>query len=294
MSLSHGYITHDSINLYYMTNSNYTFNSNVPKLILLHSMNGSSLDFICVINLLSPYFKLIALDLRGRGKSSSPEGPENYTLDKRLDDVRYLIQSFNIHNPIIVGLSNGGTIGLYYAIKYPQEIFKLIVLAPPIVSYSVPESLRVYIGNPKWRSDLQDILLSDKCFSECINLQKSNSHISPTCSSYNSIKQIIAYNAANSSNTSYADAIYGTNGYDLSNHVQSINIPTMIIHGCDDEDQPIINSIFLRSQIPNSYFVELRGVGHLSTLSSPKRVSSEIYKFIMNISDCDPCLFDTL
>ena len=294
MSLSYGYVTHDSINLHYITNSNYPFGSNVPHLILLHSMNGSSLDFICIIKLLSPYFKLLAVDLRGRGQSSTPEGPENYTLDKRLDDVRHIIKSFNIYNPIIVGLSNGGTLGLYFAIKYPQEIYKLIVLAPPIISYSVPESLRVYIGDSKWKSDLEDILLSDKCFSQCTNSQSYNTLNSPLCSSYNSIKKIIAYNAANSSNRGYADAIYGTNGYDLSNDVRSINIPTMIIHGCDDEDQPVINSIFLRSQIPNSYFVELRGVGHLSTLTSPKRVSNEIYKFIMNISDCDPCLLETI
>ena len=71
--------------------------------------------------------RIIIVDLPGYGKSEEPK--EVWTVDDYVLFLKELLDKLHVDNPIIIGHSFGGKIGLLYATKY--NVKKLICLASP-------------------------------------------------------------------------------------------------------------------------------------------------------------------
>ncbi|MBD3287653.1 alpha/beta fold hydrolase [candidate division KSB1 bacterium] len=103
---------------------------NAPVLILLHGAGGNSLQWLPNIEALSEHFRTYAIDNIydcGRSKFTRPISTAN-DFRQWLDD---LFEKLNLKNNInIVGLSYGGWIATEYALKHPDSINKLVLIAP--------------------------------------------------------------------------------------------------------------------------------------------------------------------
>ncbi|QED49557.1 alpha/beta hydrolase [Cytobacillus dafuensis] len=73
-------------------------------------------------------FQFIFLDHRGFVKPARALQPEDYTLDKVLDDIEVARQSLNLENFIILGHSGHAFMALEYARKYPRHVQKVVLL----------------------------------------------------------------------------------------------------------------------------------------------------------------------
>lgn len=77
---------------------------------------------------LSEFLQLIYFDHRGQGRSA--RGPkETYTLENNVEDLEALRQYLGLEKVVIIGTSYGGMVALRYAIKYPENVSHLIVIA---------------------------------------------------------------------------------------------------------------------------------------------------------------------
>ncbi|GAC1526250.1 MAG: alpha/beta fold hydrolase [Collimonas sp.] len=74
-------------------------------------------------------YRVIVPDLPGYGLSSKPEDNE-YVLDYFVGVLHQFLQITGISRCTLVGNSLGGAIALKYALDYPQEVAKLILMAP--------------------------------------------------------------------------------------------------------------------------------------------------------------------
>ncbi|WP_211453740.1 alpha/beta fold hydrolase [Collimonas antrihumi] len=74
-------------------------------------------------------YRVIVPDLPGYGLSSKPEDNE-YILDYFVGVLHQFLQITGINRCTLVGNSLGGAIALKYALDYPQEVAKLILMAP--------------------------------------------------------------------------------------------------------------------------------------------------------------------
>lgn len=97
-----------------------------PPIILLHGF-GMYKDFWIGQKPLSDKFQLISLDNRGCGGSSHPI--ESYEIEDMADDVKKLMDYLNIEKAHVIGHSLGGMIAQRFAIKYPERLMKLILIA---------------------------------------------------------------------------------------------------------------------------------------------------------------------
>jgi pimeloyl-ACP methyl ester carboxylesterase len=77
---------------------------------------------------LSKSFRCIAVDLPGNGLSSSGDYP--YSMFFYAETIRLFIEQLQLKQVILVGHSMGGQIGMMAALRYPELIDKLILLAP--------------------------------------------------------------------------------------------------------------------------------------------------------------------
>ena len=94
-------------------------------LILLHGNGESHEYFTHQIEHFSKYYRVLAPDTRGHGRS--PRGISPFTIRTFADDLRYFMEKHGIEKAHILGFSDGGNIAMYFAIKYPEMVAKLVL-----------------------------------------------------------------------------------------------------------------------------------------------------------------------
>jgi pimeloyl-ACP methyl ester carboxylesterase len=93
--------------------------------VMLHGNSESNRYFCSQIDFFSNYYRVIAPDTRGHGKS--PRGKAPFTLAQFAEDLKEFLDDLGIEKAIILGFSDGGNIALLFALKYPQYVEKLIL-----------------------------------------------------------------------------------------------------------------------------------------------------------------------
>jgi pimeloyl-ACP methyl ester carboxylesterase len=71
------------------------------------------------------HFTTISVDLRGTGESDKPQGA--YTTELLADDVAAFMQAMGIAKAHVAGLSLGGAVGMWLAVKHPDMVASLSV-----------------------------------------------------------------------------------------------------------------------------------------------------------------------
>ncbi len=99
-------------------------------LLLLHGNRESIQSFHLQIPELSKFYRVIAVDTRGQGKSS--EDGRTYTYDLFAEDMNALLTHLNIESANILGWSDGGNTGLIMAMKFPNKVKSLVTMGANI------------------------------------------------------------------------------------------------------------------------------------------------------------------
>lgn len=79
-----------------------------------------------VIKSLSKRFRVIAMDLRGHGKSDRPGDPMGYGLEMAKDLIR-LLDHLKIEKSHLVGFSYGGTVALKVMATWPERLLSVVL-----------------------------------------------------------------------------------------------------------------------------------------------------------------------
>lgn len=142
-----------------------TYGSGEP-LFLLHGNGGSIQAFYKQIDEFSKHYKVIAVDTRAQGNSKD-FSTADFTYELFADDLKSLAEHLKIKKANIIGWSDGGIIGLIYAMKNPESVDKLIAIGantnPNGVSKSDLENMK---------SDLENLQKADSKNLDAIRLTK--------------------------------------------------------------------------------------------------------------------------
>lgn len=119
-----GFISVNGVNIYHEI-----YGEGEP-LLLLHGAGQSINDFSNQIDFFAKHYKVIAIDSRGRGRSTDDD--QELTYMNQTEDMRLFMEQLNIKNAHIIGWSDGGIIGLIMAMKYPEKVKKLVAMGANI------------------------------------------------------------------------------------------------------------------------------------------------------------------
>ena len=95
-------------------------------LVLIHGNNSSAYSWRDVFDELAKEFRVVALDLKGFGFTSKPEG--DYRLETQAALVIGLLDQLKIERATLCGSSMGGGVALAAAINYPQRVRSLVLV----------------------------------------------------------------------------------------------------------------------------------------------------------------------
>jgi len=100
-----------------------------PVLFLLHGGPGSDHSSFKLNSApLRDTAQMVYVDHRGSGRSA-PADPATYTLDQNIDDVDALREHLGLERISVLGSSYGGMVAQGYAIRYPERVANLILVA---------------------------------------------------------------------------------------------------------------------------------------------------------------------
>lgn len=108
-------------------NINYSIQGQGDPIVFIHGFGLDSSMWEEQVEELSKNHQVITYDMRGFGESSVPNGKYSHQ-----EDLHELLKSLNILKPTIVGHSFGGEIAVDYALRYPKEVEKLVLLSPSL------------------------------------------------------------------------------------------------------------------------------------------------------------------
>jgi len=104
-----------------------TAQGNGRTLLLLHGFTGSSQNWQEITPTLSSRYRVIAIDLLGHGRTSSPLDPARYQMAEAAADLMAILDELGVTQVELLGYSMGGRLALYTASHYPHRIRRLIL-----------------------------------------------------------------------------------------------------------------------------------------------------------------------
>ena len=195
--------------------------------------------------------RIIILDLPGFGKSGEPTYA--WQLDDYVETLEIMLKKLKVNNPIIIGHSFGGKIGLLYASK--NKVKKLICLASPYKKQIKKESLKV------------KMLKTAKKIPGLKRLESfAKKHMGST--DYKNASEMMRNILVNHVN------------YDITEEVKKITCPTLLIWGTADVAVFIEDALELEQLIPDCGLVTYEGCTHYAYLERFGQTVNVISSFI--------------
>lgn len=221
---------------------------------------------------LSDGYEVVIWDNRGAGNSDVPEGP--YSIEGMAKDLDAVLEDLGQETAHIVGASMGGMIALEYALSYDRAATLSLlctshggpdaVPVPPETQermYDVPENL-----NPREAIRYKmDPAMSDEFAAENQEL----------------VDQIVDWRLETDAPPAAQQAQgHAVEAFDVSDRLEEIDIPTLILHGTADEVLPVENGRQLHDGIPDSTFERFAGGSHLFFIEQADEVTDRLRQFL--------------
>lgn len=242
-------------------------NSN-KTLILLHGLGASAERWLPIVPYLSNDYRVIMPDIIGFGYSDKPV--TNYTLKFFMEFISGFMLSIGIEKPTLMGSSLGGRILLEYAIHYPQNIEKMILVSPAVNEESSP-ALQSYMQaalHPTFE-DVRNAFLV---------MSGENAEIKDEF-----IVEFINRMRLPNAKMAFLASLMGLKK-EILNPEMLVNIeaPSLLIWGKDDHVIPISNIAKLGNSVKNMKYQIMEKCGHAPYAEKPELFSKIVLDFLSN------------
>ncbi len=96
------------------------------KILAVHGLTANCRCWDAMAAMLSPRHELLAMDLRGRGRSAKP--PSGYSIETHRRDILGLLDDLGLSRVVLMGHSLGAFISLAFAAQNPGRVGQLILI----------------------------------------------------------------------------------------------------------------------------------------------------------------------
>lgn len=239
---------------------NFSVEGKGTPVVLMHGWGCNRTTLARIEQQLVPYFKVYNVDFPGFGKSSEPPavwGVEEYT---RL--IEHFLEVEKIGNPILLGHSFGGRVGILLSSR--NEVRKLILVDAAGIKprHSLKYYVKVYFY--KTIKHLLPIIFGKAKGEELLNKYRKRIGSSDYSSASVRMRQILS-KVVNE---------------DLKSVMPRISCPALLIWGAADTATPISDARKMEKLIPDAGLVEFPGIGHYSFLENPYQFDAVLNSFL--------------
>ena len=233
-----------------------------PPLVLIHDAGGNHLSWPPEVRRM-PGYRVITLDLPGHGKT---EGSGRQSVQDYARDVAEFIDGLGLSRAVFVGHAMGGAISLALALDYPNYVAGIGLISSGS-RLPIPSSI---IENAVNQSTLPQAI-------------KSLQELSLGPQTPENLKEVIFKRLTETRPTLLLDDLLACDRFNLSERLNAIRTPVLVVCGTDDKLTPIRSSEILSRNIPGAALQTIEGAGHMLVLEQPGRLAKLISVFLSTI-----------
>lgn len=208
---------------------------------------------------------VIRYDHRDTGRSTSYEpGQINYSVEDLADDALYVLDGYGIQSAHVVGMSLGGYLAQLMALKHPQRIKSLTLIASERLAEADPTMPEIDPSVLNYHAKASELDWTD-CEAvmeyQVGAWQLLNGSAHPFDESL--IRELAAADFDRTPNlmTTFNHALL-EGGEQWLNRLDEIATSTLIIHGMEDLVLPYQHGLALKAEVPEAKLLTLSGTGH--------------------------------
>lgn len=238
-----------------------------PVIVFSHSIGTDHAMWALQAADLLPHFQILRFDTRGHGASDAPAG--EYSVEMLGRDVLALLDSLAIKRVAWCGLSMGGAIGQWLAIKASDRLTHLVL------ANSSPQ----FVPRANWENRINAVKLGRMASIADLAMQRffSAETVARNEPYVISIKSVLVGTDA----TGYLGCCAALRDFDSRKSLSEIRVPTLVISGDRDVSTPWEgHSELLAHEIPGAQSVRLPAA-HLSNLERPRSFSTALFGFLL-------------
>lgn len=226
-------------------------------------------------------FRCIAHDRRGHGRSGQPW--EGNNMDTYADDLAALVRSLNLRDAIHVGHSTGGgEVARYIGRHGSERVAKAVLIGavPPIMlrTEDNPGGLPIEVFDQIRAGVLADRSQFFKDLSASFyGANRPGSKVSQGLRDFFWLQGTLCGMKA-----AY-DCIKAFSETDFTDDLKRFDIPTLLLHGSDDQIVPIDASARRSVQlVPGAQLVVIEGASHGMCSTHKERINQELLAFLQD------------
>ena len=251
----------------------YEIHGSGSPILLIHGLGLDHAFWEPQVAEFSRTHQVIVYDLRGHGRSESPDFP--YSIDHFADDLDQLLHFLGLKKALLLGLSLGGRILIRFALKFPQEVGALVLADAQ--SETPPDSAQRFrslaeVARKEGMAKAAEIFFSWPAFEP---LARRNPALFQEQKD-----RFLAASAIGFANSCLAIAGMGS----LTGQLEEIGAPTLAVAGEQDEAYLPYLDLYAR-KIPKCLKKTIPGAGHLSSLENPRAFNETVLSFLRGTGD---------
>lgn len=225
-------------------------------------------------------FRCIAHDRRGHGRSSQPWVGND--LDTYADDLAALIEALDLRDAILVGHSTGGgEVARYIGRHGTRRVAKAVLIGaiPPLMlkTPANPGGLAIEVFDQLRQGVIEDRSQFWKDLSlPFYGYNRADAKISE------GVREAFVHQGMMAGFPASYFCIKAFSETDLTPDLARFDVPTLVLHGDDDQIVPIANSALLSSKlIRNASLKILQGAPHGMCTTRKHEVNEALLAFIL-------------
>jgi pimeloyl-ACP methyl ester carboxylesterase len=205
-------------------------------------------------------YRIIAWDMRGHGGTDSPPSPDDYSEKHTVADMAALLRHLGISRAVVGGLSLGGYMTLEFQLAQP-EMVKALILCNTGPGYRKDDA----------RAGWNDFSINYAKRFEERGLDGLGRGIEIDATrQYQCSAQGLAFAAR---------GILTQRDAKVMEHLEQIDVPTLIVLGADDERYKA-GGEYMASKIPGARKVVIEKAGHAVNLFQPEQFNAAVLEFL--------------
>ncbi len=227
-------------------------------ILLTHGHAAATQMWAAQVEALKKQFRVITWDLRGHGRSDSPEDPALYSVEYIVDDIAAILDDCGIDKAVIGGHSLGGVMSFQFQLSYPERILAMVILN----------------SGPGFRKDSSRDKWNLGCERTASSLER---------------KGLAALSKSNEVHAEWHSDVWGlihsARGFmthkdaRMIDNLSNINVPVLILVGAQDKEFLGVGD-YMERKIPGAQKVIIEHAGHAANLDQPEVFNKLVVAFL--------------
>ncbi|MDB5571932.1 MAG: 3-oxoadipate enol-lactonase [Hyphomicrobiales bacterium] len=265
------YSTRNGLRIHYETHGA----PDAPPMVLIHANPFDRRLWLYQVARFSPFYRVVAVDLRGYGHSDKPEGAP-FTLRDMMQDVLGVCADEGISRAVFAGVSVGSGIAMLIALDHPDMVEACVLVGG---SSNGPRDVETIVA-PFGKRDLGGYLM-----------ELMRGYVAPGFADTrlgNWALRLFVEDAGRLSAACIANIFRARASLDMTERLPGLKPPTLVVNGA--YDLSLEAGRLTASRIPGARHVVLPNTGHACCIEDPEGFDAAMIDFLRDCGKLPPTM----